>query len=276
MQLLLDGRTGPYAPIFEQYQTKAKYFVSAALKRTKEHKCNSHQVHFLRNFSHGEPHFSSNTCTKSNPEKCGCTYWVLLDTVVVVITPIHWWRSCDIRIPGLIQLLGILSPSYWQSCPSSAENLQYFKRIHLWTIIPQELISSDSLQMLKSINCCSKVIVDHVFTLFVPQILHVYQNHDLLLHTSLEIVTPILLHIITRFFRAILWMTGIYMDVLFAYLSRKHDGGDLGEYSNQCWGKSSWSCGEEPWPYVRSLQRVSGKNVQQHFRSTNFWQTLGR
>jgi hypothetical protein len=107
--------------IFEQYQTKAKCFISPALKRTKDHKCNSHQVHFLWNFSHGEPHFSSNTYTKSNPEKCGCTYWVLLGTVVVVITPIHWRRSRDIRIPGLIQPLGILSPSYWQSCPSSAE-----------------------------------------------------------------------------------------------------------------------------------------------------------
>jgi hypothetical protein len=89
MQLLLDGRAGPYARIFEQYQTKAECFVSAALKRTKDHKCNSHQVHFLWNFSHGEPHFSSNTCTKSNPEKCGCTYWVILGTVVVVITRIH-------------------------------------------------------------------------------------------------------------------------------------------------------------------------------------------
>jgi hypothetical protein len=151
MQLLLDGRAGPYAPIFEQYQTKAEHFVSAALKRTKDHKCNSLQVHFLWNFSCGEPHFSSNTCTKRNPEKCGCTYWVLSGTVVV-ITPIHWRRSCDIRIPGLIQPVGILSPSYWQSGPSSAESLQYFKQIHLWTIIPQELISSDSLQMNAKIN----------------------------------------------------------------------------------------------------------------------------
>jgi hypothetical protein len=67
MQLLLDGRAGPYAPIFEQYQTKAEHFVSAALKRTKDHNCNSLQVHFL---------------------------------------------GCDIRIPGLIQPVGILSPSY--------------------------------------------------------------------------------------------------------------------------------------------------------------------
>lgn len=33
MQLLLDGKTGSYTPIFEQYQAKAEYFLCAALQK---------------------------------------------------------------------------------------------------------------------------------------------------------------------------------------------------------------------------------------------------
>jgi endoglucanase len=32
-KLLLDGKTGSYTPIFEQYQAKAEYFLCAALQK---------------------------------------------------------------------------------------------------------------------------------------------------------------------------------------------------------------------------------------------------
>jgi hypothetical protein len=35
MQILLDGRGGPHAPIFEQYQAKAEHFLCAALQKNK-------------------------------------------------------------------------------------------------------------------------------------------------------------------------------------------------------------------------------------------------
>ncbi len=35
MRILLDGRAGPHAPIFEQYQAKAEHFLCAALQKNK-------------------------------------------------------------------------------------------------------------------------------------------------------------------------------------------------------------------------------------------------
>ncbi len=50
----------------------------------------SHQVHFLWNCCHGDPHFSSHTCTKSNPKNCGCTYWVPFWCLNLVALWLQW------------------------------------------------------------------------------------------------------------------------------------------------------------------------------------------
>jgi hypothetical protein len=61
------------------------------LKRTRDHtNATSHQVHFLWNCCHGDPHFSSHACTKSNPKNCVSTYWVPFLCLNLVALWLQW------------------------------------------------------------------------------------------------------------------------------------------------------------------------------------------